>query len=57
MNKAYHDGESARKRGDKVGDNPYPEKDENHFHWMDGWVCEAISESRPIQPPNKIPNH
>lgn len=35
---AYQKGALARKQGVVVGDNPYPEKDDNFWNWMQGWL-------------------
>lgn len=28
-------------RGVVVGDNPYPENDEQHWKWLEGWTAAA----------------
>ena len=35
---AYKKGAIAASQGKVVGDNPYPEADETHWKWMQGFV-------------------
>lgn len=44
--KARDEGRQAAKDGVVVGDNPYPENDETHWHWMDGWASEKIEQRK-----------
>ena len=38
----YVEGVIAFESGVVVGDNPYPEHSEDHWHWMGGWADAGI---------------
>ena len=42
--KAWLEGRIAASCGEKVGNNPYPEEDDLHFYWMDGWASHHTEE-------------
>lgn len=35
--KATEEGRKARREGHKIDANPYPEDEERHWNWLDGW--------------------
>jgi hypothetical protein len=43
---AFLDGRAAFKTGVKVGDNPWPDTDERHWEWMQGWAAAGMDARR-----------
>lgn len=47
LNAAMISGQEACRDGVKVGDNPWPDTDERHFRWMEGWAAFGLRRGRP----------
>ena len=44
--KAHHQGYRAYMDGVVVGDNPYKERDEHFWHWMEGWAAAGMDKAK-----------
>lgn len=46
--KATEEGRTARRAGRKIDANPYPEGEERHWNWLDGWSQDSRHNAEPI---------
>ena len=51
--KATEEGRKARREGYNIDANPYPEGEERHWNWLDGWSQGSrMNADVDVSPPN-----